>query len=153
MAGATVRPLEPGDRDAVRRQHWETFGPELAFDEIVLDRLFLHEQAVNLVAEMDGQVVGYCSAIHGLHDPARLFTIHVAPEARGQGIAADLLVELERRLVARGCGRVELYVHTENEAAIGLYEDHGYEIVGEDPTRYPTLDPASGYTMAKQLAR
>lgn len=151
MAAVTVRPLAPDDRDAVRRQHWEVFGPELAFDAVVLDRLFLHEGAINLVAELDGQVVGYCAAIHGHHDPARLYTIHVTPDARGQGIAADLVDELGRRLSARGCGRIELYVHSENEAAIGLYESHGYEIVAEDPDRYPTLDPSSGYTMSKAL--
>ncbi len=151
MAAATIRPLGPDDRDTVRRQHWETFGPELAFNDIVLDRLFLHEGAINLVAEIDGDVVGYCAAIHGHHDPARLYTIHVVPEARGQGIAADLVTDLERRLTARGCGRIELYVHSENEAAIGLYESQGYEIVSEDPDRYPTLEPASGYTMRKEL--
>lgn len=151
MPTATVRPLGPDDRAAVRRQHWEIFGPELAFDDIVLDRLFLHEGAINLVAELDGRVVGYCSAIHGSHDPARLYTIHVVPEARGQGIAAELVDELERRLAARGCGRVELYVHSENEAAIGLYQRQGYEIAAEDPDRYPTLDPSSGYTMVKEL--
>lgn len=151
MTAATIRPLEPDDRAAVRRQHWETFGPELAFNDIVLDRLFLHAGAINLVAELDDQVVGYCSAIQGDHDPSRLYTIHVLPEARGRGIAAELIDELERRLAARGCGRVELYVHTENEAAIGLYESQGYDIVAEDPDRYPTLDPSCGYTMTKEL--
>lgn len=146
----SVRVLETGDRAPVVELHRAAFDEALAFDELVLQRLFQHERAINLVAELDEALVGFASAIHGQLG-ARLFTIHVDEAARGKGVGKALLEEIERRLTARKARHLELYVHTENQPAIELYQGLGYEIVQEDPDRYPSLETSSGYVMRKPL--
>lgn len=152
MKQLTVRPLAPDDREPVRKLHERCFEEQLAFDEIVLDRLFRHNHTINLVAEQGADIVGYAATIHGQRPTARLLTIQVDPEMRGHGIAQSLLAQLEERLGARGATTLQLEVHVDNEAAISLYEKCGFAKVREDPTAYPALDEPAGYVMEKQLA-
>lgn len=152
-AGLQIRPLEPGDRTTVQDLHRAAFPPDLAFHDLVLHRLFVHEGAINLVAVLDGEIVGYAAAIHAATGRARLYTLHVAPAAQGQGVAKGLLTELERRLTARRAAFLELNVHVENEAALGLYEQAGYEVTREEPNGYPSLEPSTGLVLRKQLPR
>lgn len=147
----TVRPMDPGDRDAVRQLHERCFDAELAFDDLVLQRLFRHHHVINLVALLAGRTVGYAAAIHGQRPTARLLTIQSDPGARGRGVAQALLDELEERLRARGAKRLQLEVHVGNHAAISLYEKRGFETVREDPTSYPSLEEPAGYVMEKAL--
>jgi ribosomal protein S18 acetylase RimI-like enzyme len=51
----------------------------------------------------------------------------VAPEARGRGLAALLVLEAVRRIEARGEGAF-LHVVAENVAALGLYRRLGFEV-------------------------
>lgn len=147
----TVRPMEPAERDDVRELHEACFDEDLAFDEIVLDRVFRHGNAIHLVAEQGDRLVGYAVGLHGSRPKARLLTIQTHPEARGEGVAGALLGDLEERLRARKARRLELEVHVDNEPAIALYEKHGFDLVSEDPTAYPSLDESAGYVMQKEL--
>ncbi|MFL6622820.1 MAG: GNAT family N-acetyltransferase [Sulfurifustis sp.] len=60
---------------------------------------------------------------------ARLYSIVVAHEARGSGVASALLRTLEATARRRGCERVSLEVRTDNRAALALYEKRGYRVV------------------------
>lgn len=142
--------MEPSDREAVGRLHEACFD-ELAFDEPVLDRVFRHANATNLVAELDEGLVGYAAALHGSRPRARLLTLQTHPEARGRGVASALLDEVLERMRARGADALELEVHVDNEAAIELYRKRGFDTVREDPTAYPSLDEPAGYVMEKPL--
>lgn len=62
---------------------------------------------------------------HGL-DIARLYSIAVAHEARGQGLGEKLLLGCENAAAARGCTRLRLEVRQDNPAAQRLYERLGY---------------------------
>lgn len=79
-----------------------------------------------LVAEEDGRVVG---VIVGAWDGRRGWLHHlaVAPDRRGRGIASALVAEVERRLKAKGCLKVNLLVFSGNEAARRLYRRLGYD--------------------------
>lgn len=145
-----VRPLEPGDRERVREIHEASFD-ELAFDDIVIDRVFRHGNTINVVAELDDEIVGWAAAIHGSRPTARLLTIQTHPKARGQGVAKALIDDLEERLKARQAQTLRLEVHVDNEAARSLYEKHGFEVEREDPTCYPTKEPSTGFVMTKPL--
>lgn len=78
-----------------------------------------------LIAEEEGQVVG---VIMGAWDGRRGWIHHLAVLAnnRKQGIGSALLNEVESRLKAKGCLKVNLMVHKENTAAQGLYRRLGY---------------------------
>ena len=79
-----------------------------------------------LVAEEDGRIVG---VIMGAWDGRRGWLHHlaVAPAYQGRGIGTALLAEVERRLRSRGCLKVNLLVHRDNEGARRLYQSLGYE--------------------------
>jgi ribosomal protein S18 acetylase RimI-like enzyme len=79
-----------------------------------------------LVAESDSQVVG---VIMGAWDGRRGWLHHLAvhPNYRQQGVASALLDEVERRLTAKGCLKVNLLVHRDNTVARRLYAQRGYQ--------------------------
>ncbi len=56
----------------------------------------------------------------------RLYSIAVAAEARGRGIATALLMDAATEALARGADRISLEVREDNSAAIRLYESLGY---------------------------
>lgn len=61
---------------------------------------------------------------------ARLYSLIVAPAARGQGLGRRLLDDAEQGAGARGCSRLRLEVRADNAAAIALYRQRGYQSVG-----------------------
>ena len=85
-----------------------------------------------LTAEIAGEPVGLAWAKVDADDPAlvNLFQMWVAPEARGQGVAAGLLAEAVRWARARGALAVQLGVACTNLAALGLYTRAGFTDTG-----------------------
>jgi ribosomal protein S18 acetylase RimI-like enzyme len=79
-----------------------------------------------LVAEEEGEIVG---VIMGAWDGRRGWLHHlaVAEPWRRQGVGTALLEEVERRLRAKGCLKVNLLVRQDNVEAIRLYERLGYQ--------------------------
>lgn len=155
MADVQIREATREDRPTIKDLHATCFSDEMALDDLVLENLFVHPYGINLVAtvdEEDAPVAGYAGAIHGARPTARLLTIHVHPEHRRQGVASRLLDHLEARLIARRADGLELEVHAQNHAAQRLYDDRGYDVVREDPTAYPSVDPSRGYVMRKELS-
>jgi ribosomal protein S18 acetylase RimI-like enzyme len=62
---------------------------------------------------------------------ARLYSLAVLPEARGRGIAQQLLHTMETLAAERGYLSMRLEVAINNKAAISLYEAQGYHVFGE----------------------
>jgi ribosomal protein S18 acetylase RimI-like enzyme len=58
--------------------------------------------------------------------------IAVVPNARGKGVGAKLLAALLDRARMEGYATISLSVDRNNAGAIGLYERHGFERVGEE---------------------
>ena len=58
--------------------------------------------------------------------------IAVVPNARGKGVGAALLEALLDRARTEGYETISLSVDRNNAGAIGLYERHGFERVGEE---------------------
>lgn len=57
---------------------------------------------------------------------ARLYSIAVAPAARGQGLGRRLLKDAEALARAADCRGLRLEVREDNAAAVALYESSGY---------------------------
>ncbi len=84
-----------------------------------------------LVALVDDTLVGYCLVfMHAATRLARIYSIGVAPEARGQGIGEALILEAEA--AAQSAGRIvmRLEVRADNDGAIALYRRLGYRQFG-----------------------
>lgn len=91
-----------------------------------------------LLADSGGDVLGHTivrldeerSSTH-----AGLFsTIYVAPEARGRGIATQLLLHGERWLARQGARESATHTAEWNERLIRLFEGQGYRIAERFPT-------------------
>lgn len=80
---------------------------------------------------------------------ARIYSLVVAPAARGQGLGEALVVAAERAALARACQSVSLEVRADNLAARGLYEKHGYRPLKVLPGYYD--DGADGLRLLKPL--
>ena len=85
-----------------------------------------------IVATLGKEVVGLCGihrmlALHRDHLVGRVNILIVTKAAQGQGIGRMLLVEAERRLKKLGCGRIEITVGEERDAAQAFYRHLGYE--------------------------
>ncbi|HKE48296.1 MAG TPA: GNAT family N-acetyltransferase [Rhodanobacteraceae bacterium] len=87
---------------------------------------------------------------HGSHRIARLYSIAVAPEARGAGIGEALLAAAERDAREQGSTSLRLEVRTDNPAAQGLYERRGYRRFGRREGYYE--DGAAALRYEKALA-
>jgi [ribosomal protein S18]-alanine N-acetyltransferase len=101
-------------------------------------------------AYADNSLIGYAGlSVHGRRGnaEANVHTIGVDPEWQGQGVGRALL----RALLTRADefdAPVFLEVRTDNEAAIGLYEAHGFTRIGMR-RRYYWPSGADAYTMAR----
>lgn len=80
---------------------------------------------------------------------ARLYSLATRPEARGQGVGAALLEAAAAAARRRGSRALRLEVRTDNAAAIGLYERHGFRRIGRYAQYYQ--DSADAWRYEKTL--
>lgn len=100
------------------------------------DRL-RNPRAVTLIAHLDGPVGLAVVAPWGSTEDAGLYSVWVAPEARGHGVGQALVgaaIEVARE---RGHPRLRLEVGDHNEAAVRLYDRMGFERTGGTGTLPP----------------
>jgi [ribosomal protein S18]-alanine N-acetyltransferase len=121
--------------------------------------------AGTVVATRNGDVVGAAIVFfHASHRIARLYSIAVAPEARGAGIGEKLLAAAERLARTRIATAMRLEVRTDNAAAQRLYEGRGYRRFGvrrryyedgRDAVRYekPLAPPRAASSRRAQRSR
>lgn len=97
---------------------------------------------VFLVAELDGEIVGYLlGGLEGrdwmllLDACGKIHDVYVDAAARGRGIGARLVEEAVSRLVAMGAPRVVLSTAWPNEVARGLFAKLGFRPTMVEMTR------------------
>ena len=136
---------EPGERPTTVEQQVEQIRVILGSDNKLM-----------LVAEHEGQLVGYLGAIggnfhrnrHGVH-----IFVGILEAFTGQGLGRRLLEETERWARRQGLHRLELTVMRHNARGLALYQKMGFEIEG---TKRDSLQVEGVYVdeicMAKLLA-
>ena len=67
---------------------------------------------------------------------ARLYSLVVAPWARGRGIARTLMATVNQAAAARSCNSMTLEVRCDNAPAINLYRKLGYRFIERLPRYY-----------------
>ena len=95
------------------------------------------------VAERCGEVYGYLGT-HVVADEMSVTNIAVKADFRRHGVASALLTEARLLAKEKGLYRITLEVRVSNDAAIRLYERHGFVKDGVRPHFYahPTEDAA-----------
>jgi ribosomal protein S18 acetylase RimI-like enzyme len=84
------------------------------------------------------QLAGMMGAFFPPHDPsvAYIFGVYVVPEARGKGIAKQLMESLLHELQTYpNIVKANLSVNKGQLAAVKLYESFGFKLVGEENTQ------------------
>ena len=135
----TVRPATLADVDAVVAMLVEVAGEgrwiatEAPVDVEQRRRRMVEdverEEAIVLVAEVGGQVVGELGLYLARYGVADL-GMAVAPGWRGRGIGSALLAEAIDRAGKAGAHKIALQVWPHNTAAIALYERFGFQREG-----------------------
>ncbi|HYO47779.1 MAG TPA: GNAT family N-acetyltransferase [Gemmatimonadota bacterium] len=103
-------------------------------DDVEVERerirgLLSRDNQALIVAEVDGQLVGYVAILGGPFRRNRhsaYIVIGVLKSFNGQGIGGSLLGEAERWAKNAGLHRIELTVMAHNTRAIHLYEGVGF---------------------------
>lgn len=100
-----------------------------------------------LVYEQDNEIIAIlCYSI--LYERAELDYILVLKEYRNQGIALQLMNQMEQELKVNGVVNITLEVEQQNISALTLYEKLGYKKVAERKGYYQGKD---GFLMLKEL--
>ena len=129
-----VRPIEPRDYEAWQRL-FHAYREFYEYDrgQEVVDRVWgwIHDDTVEvnaLVAELDGEVVGFAHHRH-YSRPSEggcgvfLDDLFTAPEARGRGVGRALIGRLAEIAREQGCGKVRWVTAPDNRTAQRLYDD------------------------------
>jgi ribosomal-protein-alanine N-acetyltransferase len=104
--------------------HAMAFPPREAWGEDAIGLQLALPGAFGLLDERGGMLLGRMAA-----DEAEVLTLAVAPAARQQGVATQLL-EAACAVVAPRCRALFLEVSIANRAALALYERAGFAEVG-----------------------
>lgn len=133
-----LRPLRTSDIDSIMQLHRELgWNPAFKADGSTLrsrlTTLTEEENALLLVAELGGEVVGY---VHGEIVTYLLFAgremlvseLFVTEAARGRGVGTALMAAIEAEAVKRRCFRISVLNSRERESyKRGFYPGLGYE--------------------------
>ncbi len=133
-----IRDLRPDDWAQVAEIYWDGMRDGLATFETEVpsweawDRK--HLQSHRLVAELDGEVVGWAAlapaSTRYCYRGVVENSVYVAREARGLGIGRKLLEALIAGSEAAGIWTIQTSIFPENRASLALHEKCGYRAVG-----------------------
>lgn len=143
-----MRRAAPRDLEALARL--EAHFPTDRLERDALRRFLGRGSADVFVAEVGDDIVGDAIVLYrrGFRG-ARLYSLVVAPSARGRGVASELLDAAERGARDRGSVVMRLEVREDNEPARALYAKHGFEVAGRTADFYQ--DGSAAVRMRKRL--
>ena len=99
------------------------------------------------VLEEDGRIIVFYD-LWIMFDNADIANIAVDTPYQKKGYGRQLMNHLENQAVNKGCENIGLEVRVSNEAAIKLYERHGFSIINTRVNYYKDED---GYRMMKGI--
>lgn len=122
----TLRDLALEDIETIGRLENELFPSDAWPLEMFYTEFFQPDTRRYIVAEMDGEAVGY-AGLMVIDTTADIQTIGVLPRFEGQGIGRAMLTELLREARRRGADNVMLEVRADNPRAQYLYARYGFQ--------------------------
>lgn len=142
--------MTPAHVDALMPYEREMFGPEAWSAAGYRGELADTRTRWYVAAQDDTGLLGW-AGLMVVADTAEILTVGTVPAARRRGIGRRLLAELLAEAVRRGAVEVFLEVRQDNDAAIALYEAHGFERIGLRRGYYEN-GRVDALTMRKELS-
>ncbi|MEU9746397.1 GNAT family N-acetyltransferase [Streptomyces niveus] len=87
--------------------------------------------AYNVLASLDGRTVGMASGLPGDGGVCELRSVWVGPEARGRGVADQLIGAVETWARRSGATTLKLAVIPGNDPAVAVYARNGFVLTVE----------------------
>jgi GNAT superfamily N-acetyltransferase len=124
----------------------------VATEELLEDWIFNQKKAEVIFAIEDGMEVGFALFFHNFSTflgraGIYLEDLYVKPECRGKGTGKQILRQLAKIAVERGCGRLEWWCLDWNKPSIDFYLS-----LGSEPMNDWTVYRIAGETL-KELAK
>lgn len=116
------------DKEAIFEIEKACFSIPWSLDSITTE-LSETEQRLYLVAEVEGQIIGYAGAWLVL-DEGQITNIAIHPDFRREGYGVMLTRKLIRELFKRGMNEIFLEVRISNIAALTMYRRLGLTVKG-----------------------
>jgi ribosomal protein S18 acetylase RimI-like enzyme len=125
IMAARIRTFQPADAQEVI-ELWRRCGLTRPWNDphADIERKLRVQPELFLVAELDGDVVGSAMGYDGHR--GWIYYFGVEPGLRRNGIGAALMAEVERRVAALGCPKINLQVRTGNVEAVEFYRALGF---------------------------
>ena len=95
-----------------------------------------------IIAEEDGQIIGFIFGIMTSRIEARILMLAVDPRYRAKGYGGTLYREMQRQCAIKGMRMIVLEVRASNQVAIRFYEKMGFQLVGRIPGYYSNGEDA-----------
>jgi len=144
-----IRPATLADLDALVDLEKACFAND-RFSRRSFRYLLSKAHASTLVAETGQDIIGYVMLLyHQGTSLARLYSLAVAAQARGQGLGRRLLEAAEEQALEQGCAYLRLEVRADNAAAQKLYASMAYQPL--QVLRHYYEDAADGLRFEKRL--
>jgi [ribosomal protein S18]-alanine N-acetyltransferase len=151
MTKTLVRNAASADFPTLLKIDKASFPPGIAYDFVELSYFMRRKGARTLVAEVDGDIVGFLLLeIMSRRKAATLVTIDIRAEHRRKGFGTELLARSEQILREAAILRYELQVDTANADAMVFYRKHGFVIVNTLKGYYANGNDA--YLMVKEIS-
>ncbi len=128
-----VSHMEASDLDEVLAIEKASF-PTPWSENMFLEELYF-PLCYDLVAELDGKIVGYISFII-IIDEIHLRNIAIREDMKRYKIASKLMCEMFRISIEKGASWCTLEVRKSNHFALGMYKKFGFVISGVRPRYY-----------------
>jgi len=128
-AQLVVRPYEVRDEAQVVALWREVFPATAPWHEPgdTLSRKLAVQPELLLVGDLGNRVVATAAAgFDGVRGWVHL--VAVAPDCRRRGFGARMMREVEQRLAALGCPKLNLQVRGDNARVVGFYRAIGYDV-------------------------
>jgi putative acetyltransferase len=121
------------------------YGPA-SYYGLALEKLL--EPGVTFFVARDPAAVGTAALVERGDGTAELKRMFVRPQARGRGVATQLLSAVEQRAVASGVRLLRLETGPKQPEAIAMYAKHGYRAIDNFG---PYVGDPDSYCMEKAL--
>ncbi len=121
-----IRKMSENDLDAVVNLEQQIFSSPWSRESI--EKAYLLEENIYLVAENEGQIIGYCG-IWTSFETADLCNIAVRTQYRRRGVGNEILKKAFALCHDRRIQQMLLEVRESNNSAISLYKKNGFESI------------------------